>query len=374
MMGAGGGSASAHTIAALQTQAPTPNAVKTAVATQRATQPATKAVPAGVATAAATGTPEAAGTPDASSTPTTFSKAPAPDAGSLGVTLSADEPVSVLSTFPEGPAEKAGLQAGDEILEVNAMLIHNRQELVDRIVATKPGETLTLTIRRDGAEQKIDVPVLSRRAIYCPVPEPKFTEGDAVIKQAFDDEKNWTLAGDSTAGVDKVVGSGKLSFKPKDPSKQWAGLVTLRAKAALEYIVSVDITQTGASVAGILLNLDQKAGNYQIQFLPNGSWQMSALVDGADSTGGLSFGETLLKAQPQSDPAATVTNTVKISSDGNNIFFYFNGTFACGAPLFIFADPPLDAGTVGLYAVVSADSTGKSTVVFSNFSYIAIKK
>jgi membrane-associated protease RseP (regulator of RpoE activity) len=363
-------------------RAPSTAAQATAVPTQAATLAATA-----VATRAATAAPTAAATSETTATeaPTpvtvstpeagsedeiTFAKAPAPEAGSLGVTLSDDDPVTVVSTYPGGPAEKAGMQPGDELLEINGKTIADRATLIDAIVAAKAGDTLTFVVNRDGSEQEIKVPVKTRREVYCPVPEKKLTEGSAILANPLSAENNWTLAGDSTDGVEKVVENDTLTFNPEFPDEEWVGLVNMRSKAALEYAVSVDIKQSGQAVAGLLLNVTRQ-DSYRLQFLPNGSWQMSALVGGQESSGGLSFGETILNAQK--NPTDTITNTVKVVTDGNNMYIYFNGKFACGVELFIFADPPLDAGSISLYAIVGANADAKYNVVFSKLSFVAVE-
>ena len=55
------------------------------------------------------------------------------------------------------PAEEIGLQDGDQILAINSTKIASRVELVEIIVAFKPGDTVEVEIQREGR-------VLSRRA------------------------------------------------------------------------------------------------------------------------------------------------------------------------------------------------------------------
>jgi membrane-associated protease RseP (regulator of RpoE activity) len=55
------------------------------------------------------------------------------------------------------PAEEIGLQDGDQILAINSTKIASRVELVETIVAFKPGDTVEVEIQREGR-------VLSRRA------------------------------------------------------------------------------------------------------------------------------------------------------------------------------------------------------------------
>ncbi|HEY5805913.1 MAG TPA: trypsin-like peptidase domain-containing protein [Candidatus Saccharimonadales bacterium] len=56
-----------------------------------------------------------------------------------------------------GPAEKAGLKAGDVITQINGTAIDQSNSLSGLINKHRVGDKVTLTIVRDGKEQKIDV-------------------------------------------------------------------------------------------------------------------------------------------------------------------------------------------------------------------------
>lgn len=56
-----------------------------------------------------------------------------------------------------GPAEKAGIQAGDIILKIDNTAIDQTNSLSALINKRKVGDKVTLTILRDGKEQKIDM-------------------------------------------------------------------------------------------------------------------------------------------------------------------------------------------------------------------------
>ncbi len=56
-----------------------------------------------------------------------------------------------------GPADDAGIEAGDVITAVNGTRVADGTELIVRIRAHKPGDELTLTLTRDGKSQQVKV-------------------------------------------------------------------------------------------------------------------------------------------------------------------------------------------------------------------------
>jgi serine protease Do len=60
---------------------------------------------------------------------------------------------------PKGPADRAGLQAGDVVVEFNGRPVANNEALVSMVVATKPGTTVPLTIYRDNKRQSLNITV-----------------------------------------------------------------------------------------------------------------------------------------------------------------------------------------------------------------------
>jgi serine protease Do len=60
---------------------------------------------------------------------------------------------------PGGPAAKAGLEAGDVVVEFNGKRVRSRDDLVGYVVATRPGTTVPLKVMRDKQERTINLTV-----------------------------------------------------------------------------------------------------------------------------------------------------------------------------------------------------------------------
>jgi serine protease Do len=65
----------------------------------------------------------------------------------------------VRTVSPDGAAARAGLEPGDVILAFNNKPVSNRDELVQMVVATKPGTSVPVRIMRDRAEKTVNVTV-----------------------------------------------------------------------------------------------------------------------------------------------------------------------------------------------------------------------
>lgn len=86
---------------------------------------------------------------------------PGPRRAMLGVNLGGAEPngggVRIESVSPGGPAEDAGVKAGDVIVAVEARPVATGRELVRAMEAVKPGDKVELALRRNGKPLKIAV-------------------------------------------------------------------------------------------------------------------------------------------------------------------------------------------------------------------------
>jgi serine protease Do len=65
----------------------------------------------------------------------------------------------VSSVAPDGPAEKAGLKAGDVVIEYNGRPITDTTELQKMVSATKPGTSVPVKVVRNTREQTLTVTV-----------------------------------------------------------------------------------------------------------------------------------------------------------------------------------------------------------------------
>jgi putative serine protease PepD len=98
-----------------------------------------------------------------------------PPEGSIGVMVDRTTGrIVVKETVKDGPAEKAGLKAGDVIVQVNDHKVKEPVEqdeleaAVKEIVKHKPGTKIKLGIQRDGKDMTIEVTVGKRSEIFPP--------------------------------------------------------------------------------------------------------------------------------------------------------------------------------------------------------------
>ena len=63
----------------------------------------------------------------------------------------------VESLDPNGPATKAGLKRGDVLLKINGEAITGVRPVMDKIVESRPGTKLTISVIRNGKPLDVDV-------------------------------------------------------------------------------------------------------------------------------------------------------------------------------------------------------------------------
>jgi S1-C subfamily serine protease len=67
--------------------------------------------------------------------------------------------IVIIDLQPDGPAKQANLKLGDVIAKVGNIHPKDAQQFTDEIARQKPGDKITLTVMRDGKENKIEVTV-----------------------------------------------------------------------------------------------------------------------------------------------------------------------------------------------------------------------
>jgi serine protease Do len=75
--------------------------------------------------------------------------------------------VLVQQVTPSGPAEKAGLKAGDIVTAIDGRTIKDGDDLVNEIASRRPGSTARLGYLRDGKEQDTTVTIGDRDKVFA---------------------------------------------------------------------------------------------------------------------------------------------------------------------------------------------------------------
>jgi serine protease Do len=76
--------------------------------------------------------------------------------------------VTVAAVTPGSPADKAGLRVGDVLLRTRERPLRNPFDWEAVLLETRPGETLPLTVRRDGRERSVSVTVADLPEVSAP--------------------------------------------------------------------------------------------------------------------------------------------------------------------------------------------------------------
>jgi serine protease Do len=89
---------------------------------------------------------------------------------------------------PAGPADKAGLKAGDIIVAIDGRPIKDGDDLVNEIASRRPGSTIRLGYMRDGKPQDTTVTIGDRDTVFAdlnnPQPESNDVNGDVNAGEA----------------------------------------------------------------------------------------------------------------------------------------------------------------------------------------------
>ncbi len=81
----------------------------------------------------------------------------------------------VVAVIPRTPAERAGLRRGDIITEIDGRKIANESKFAEMLRSHSPGDTITLTVLRDGRTIQRKVALTARPKVQPRFPEPTIT-------------------------------------------------------------------------------------------------------------------------------------------------------------------------------------------------------
>ncbi|HUJ24199.1 MAG TPA: trypsin-like peptidase domain-containing protein [Bryobacteraceae bacterium] len=101
--------------------------------------------------------------------------------GSIGVSFNADDDknrefvkayggtqgIFINRVEPGGPAEKGGLQAGDIIIALEGKTVTRGQDLMDRVADSAVGETMKITVLRNGKKEELSVVIGDRNKVFA---------------------------------------------------------------------------------------------------------------------------------------------------------------------------------------------------------------
>jgi 2-alkenal reductase len=93
--------------------------------------------------------------------------------------------IFVAEVVQNGPAAEGGVEAGDVIVGINDIMVTQFEELISYLFTdTKPGDTVTLHLLRDGEQMSVDVTVEARpgqeRERQAETPEMEVTISEAI--------------------------------------------------------------------------------------------------------------------------------------------------------------------------------------------------
>ena len=85
----------------------------------------------------------------------------------LGVALKADDEKIIVDSVEEGTgAEKAGLQAGDQIVSFGGDEVEKREDLIELLKERRVGEVVTIGIKREDEDMEFEVELAGRVDVF----------------------------------------------------------------------------------------------------------------------------------------------------------------------------------------------------------------
>jgi serine protease Do len=140
------------------------------------------------------------------------------------LSLSATDGALVAQVAPGSPAERAGIQRGDVILDVDGKAVGKMRDLSRAIAATPVGKKIPMRLLRDGKEMAVEIEVdkLAETGARASVPETRSAaESIGIRVQDIDDALREQLElgdveGAAVVAVDPVGPAAQAGIEPGD--------------------------------------------------------------------------------------------------------------------------------------------------------------
>jgi serine protease Do len=118
--------------------------------------------------------------------------------------------VLVQEVQPGGPADKAGLKAGDIIVAVDGRPIKDGDDLVNEIASRRPGSTIRLGYVRDGKSEDTTVTIGDRDAVFANLNNPQPEGPDNSVIGAGEAKLGIVVQDTPPATVSRIHASGVI--------------------------------------------------------------------------------------------------------------------------------------------------------------------
>jgi serine protease Do len=174
--------------------------------------------------------------------------------------LDKERGAAVREVWPDSPAEKAGLQRDDVVLEYGGETVRGAKQLVRLVRETPPGRVVSLQVSRDGAIRKIDVAISERdkpqMRVWASPPDMDVDVAPPEWLPTIPD----CLRKHAVPWFERLRAPRKLGIEYQEISGQLASYFKVEERGIL--IVSVDedspAEKAGLHVGDVLLAIDGK--------------------------------------------------------------------------------------------------------------------
>lgn len=250
------------------------------------------------------------------------------EAGYVGVGIVVEqtaEGVFAVQIFEGGPAESAGMQAGDQIVSIDGKAPTDIEDAVSRMMGDK-GTKVTVTVLRDGTEHDLE---MTRAEIDMPSVSHSVVEGHpdigyiavSVFADDTDDEFKKAVEDLKKQGINKVI----LDLRDN------GGGLTNTSISIADYLLPEGMIMSEVNKAGqnTEYKSDAESAGLEMAVLVNGNTASAAEIltaaikenDGGKVIGTKTFGKgvTQLSRKFKDGTAIKMTVTEYLTPDGNHV-------------------------------------------------------